>query len=63
MWKCQSGAKFISVDQCSAGRASNLFNAGLKGTESSTEARTGNRVRKGRSDSSPRSAEDQEDQV
>ena len=63
MRECQCGAKLISVDQCSAGRSSNLFNAGLKGPKSSTKARTGNRVHQGWSDSIPRSAEDQEDPV
>ena len=55
MWKSQSGAEFIGVDQCSAGRSSNLFNAGLQCTKGSAEARAGDRVHNGGSDGIQRS--------
>ena len=47
IWKSQSGAKFIGVDQCSAGRSSNLFNARLQCPKGSSETRAGNRVHDG----------------
>ena len=45
--KSQSGAKFIGVDQCSAGRSSNLFNAILQCPKGSSETRAGNRAHDG----------------
>ena len=63
MWKAQSGAQFIGVDQCSTGRSSNLLNASLQCPKGSSETRAGNRVHNGRSNGIQRSTQDQKNQM